>query len=527
MAKRIFDVSIHMNEMGDTKAGVPEENYLAIYPTSTHQLAITNSDGDINELYNASNIPVCSDEVAGIAKVDGTTIISTEGVLSAGDGVVINPMTAAGDLIVGGEAGVPGNLAAGAGGQCLMISEGNLPAWEDLPVSSDTVAGIAQVDGTTIISTEGVLSTDESVVINPMTAAGDLIVGGESGVPSRFGIGNANQILATNSAADAPVWIDNLQFANPMTGIGDMIIGGTSGAATKLSAGTDGYLLKMSSGSPAWAPNINYVDFLTTDWVVDGANFSLTIAASALPFGGSRDLLLQVSDASGNLVNINSAINESGDIILTSNSTFDGKLLVSGGASGEISTSGGGVWTKLYTSVPTEADAASVEFVDIFSDDYTKYRVYFDIGCKLGSGQTATTFTALAGPAGATPSYYTSDYNGCLFWNSNMASSSTGVFSSTLRSYNFSAYTNFMFQALTMDHAQGVFRGYMEIERNSGLWNAIIRWSRKTELLTYPAPNHGMCTWYIEQPVSALKFYDSNANNTIMAGAQITVYGIK
>lgn len=403
MAKRIFDVSIHMNEMGDTKAGVPEENYLAIYPTTTHQLAITNSDGDVNELYNATNIPVCSDETAGIA----------------------------------------------------------------------------QVDGTTIVATDGVLSTDASVVINPMTAAGDLI------------------------------------------------IGGTEGAATKLSAGSDGYLLKMSSGSPAWAPNINNLDFLTTDWVFDDPNYTLTIDASSLPFGGSQDLLLQVSDSTGNIVNINSTINSDGDVILTSNATFDGKLLISGGASGEIGSSGDSVWTKLYTSVPTETDAASVEFVDIFNDDYTKYRVYFDIGCKLGSGQTTTELNALAGPAGATPSYYTADYNGCLYWNSNMSSTSTGVFSSTSRSYNFSAFPNFMFQTASMDQAQGVFRGYMEIERNSGLWNAIIRWRRKTELLTYPVPNHGMCTWYIEQPVSALKFYDSNANNTIMAGAQITVYGIK
>lgn len=527
MAKRIFDVSIHMNEMGDTKAGVPEENYLAIYPTTTHQLAITNSDGDVNELYNATNIPVCSDETAGIAQVDGTTIISTEGVLSTDASVVINPMTAAGDLIVGGTEGEPGNLAAGTAGQCLTISEGDLPAWEDLPVSSDTVAGIAQVDGTTIISTEGVLSTGSDVLINPMTTAGDLIIGGAEGAPGRFGIGTANQILSTNSAADGPVWIDNLQFANPMSAAGDLIVGGTEGAATKLSAGSDGYLLKMSSGSPAWAPNINNLDFLTTDWVFDDPNYTLTIDASSLPFGGSQDLLLQVSDSTGNIVNVNSTINSDGDIILTSNATFDGKLLISGGASGEIGSSGDSVWTKIYTSVPTETDAASVEFVDIFNDDYTKYRVYFDIGCKLGSGQTATTLIALAGPAGATPSYYTSDYSGCLYWNSNMGSTSTGVFSSTTRSYNFCQYTNFMFQALTNDQAQGVFRGYMEIERDSGLFNAIIRWRRKTELLTYPAPNHGMCTWYIEQPVSALKFYDTNANNTIMAGAQITVYGIK
>lgn len=451
MAKRIFDVSIHMNEMGDTKAGVPEENYLAIYPTTTHQLAITNSDGDVNELYNATNIPVCSDETAGIA----------------------------------------------------------------------------QVDGTTIVAVEGVLSTDASVVINPMTAAGDLIVGGTEGAPGRFGIGAANQILSTNSAADAPVWIDNLQFANPMTAVGDLIIGGTEGAATKLSAGSDGYLLKMSSGSPAWAPNINNLDFLTTDWVFDDPNYTLTIDASSLPFGGSQDLLLQVSDSDGNIININSAINAEGDIILTSNATFDGKLLISGGASGEIVSSSEGVWTKLYTSTPTVSDAASVEFTDIFSDAYTKYRVYFEVGCKLGSGQTTTTLLALAGPAGATPSYYTAGYNGCLYWGSNMGSTSTGVFSSTLRSYNFCQYTNFIFQTVGSDQAQGVYRGYMEIQRTSGLFNAFINWRRKTELLTYPVPNQGVSTWYIEQPVCALKFYDTNANNTIMAGAQITVYGIK
>lgn len=42
-------------------------------------------------------------------------------------------------------------------------------------------------------------------------------------------------------------------FENPMTAAGDIIIGGTSGAATRLQAGTDGHVLTLSSGVPSWA----------------------------------------------------------------------------------------------------------------------------------------------------------------------------------------------------------------------------------------------------------------------------------
>lgn len=42
-------------------------------------------------------------------------------------------------------------------------------------------------------------------------------------------------------------------MSNPMTTAGDIIIGGTSGAPQRLAAGTDTYVLTMVSGSPAWA----------------------------------------------------------------------------------------------------------------------------------------------------------------------------------------------------------------------------------------------------------------------------------
>jgi len=42
-------------------------------------------------------------------------------------------------------------------------------------------------------------------------------------------------------------------MTNPMTAAGDIIIGGASGAPTRLARGTDGQVLTLTSGSPAWA----------------------------------------------------------------------------------------------------------------------------------------------------------------------------------------------------------------------------------------------------------------------------------
>lgn len=43
-------------------------------------------------------------------------------------------------------------------------------------------------------------------------------------------------------------------MVNPMTTAEDLIVGGTGGAATRLPAGSDGQILAMSGGSVTWAP---------------------------------------------------------------------------------------------------------------------------------------------------------------------------------------------------------------------------------------------------------------------------------
>lgn len=62
------------------------------------------------------------------------------------------------------------------------------------------------------------------------------------------------------SATDVQGAIDELEgmvggggMANPMTTAGDIIIGGASGSPARLAAGTNGYVLTIASGAPTWA----------------------------------------------------------------------------------------------------------------------------------------------------------------------------------------------------------------------------------------------------------------------------------
>lgn len=87
---------------------------------------------------------------------------------------------------------------------------------------------------------------------NPMTAAGDLIVGGEDGAADKLAKGTDGKVLKMVSGA--PAWADDSAgMTNPMTTAGDLIVGGADGVAERLGKGTDGQVLSMVSGAPAWA----------------------------------------------------------------------------------------------------------------------------------------------------------------------------------------------------------------------------------------------------------------------------------
>lgn len=130
------------------------------------------------------------------------------------------------------------------------------------------------VDATTNIAVWVELTASPSLV-NPMTTAEDIIVGGSGGAPARLAKGTDGQIL--KMVAGVIAWAaETAGFANPMTTPGDMIVGGTSGAAGRLAKGTDGQALKMVAGAVAWAADADtkpfpsaYVEYISTPTLTD------------------------------------------------------------------------------------------------------------------------------------------------------------------------------------------------------------------------------------------------------------------
>jgi hypothetical protein len=80
---------------------------------------------------------------------------------------------------------------------------------------------------------------------NPMTTAGDLILGGASGTAGRLAKGSDSQVLTVDPTTHLPVWAASGGFADPTTTKGDLIAHGSS--TTRLPVGTDGQVLTADS----------------------------------------------------------------------------------------------------------------------------------------------------------------------------------------------------------------------------------------------------------------------------------------
>lgn len=124
------------------------------------------------------------------------------GVISGGSGMS-NPMTTAGDLIIGGSSGTPARLAGdttNANHFLRSLSAGGVaaaPTWEALTATD--IPTIAQSQVTSLV-------TDLSAkMTNPMTTIGDIIYGAASGAPTRIPAGSAGQALISAGGA-APAW---------------------------------------------------------------------------------------------------------------------------------------------------------------------------------------------------------------------------------------------------------------------------------------------------------------------------------
>lgn len=95
--------------------------------------------------------------------------------------------------------------------------------------------------------------------------------------PSSYS-GYGGKLVAVNAGATALEFVDSptAGMDNPMTAAGDIIVGGADGAATRLAAGAEGQVVTIVSGVPAYAAPSGGVDAVGfQDTAIDAYNDSL------------------------------------------------------------------------------------------------------------------------------------------------------------------------------------------------------------------------------------------------------------
>lgn len=184
--------------------------------------------------YNQAVVPLDGTETTMVRQGGFQVAVAVPDLLT-GTGAMLNPMTSAGDLILGGVSGVPLRLPAGSTSEVLSIDVSGLPVWRL-----------------------------ETGFASPMTMTGDLIVGGSGGTPARLGIGTEDQVLKVQSGA--PVWAEDEGMVNPMTTAGQLVVGGVGGDPVALTVGSTGQVLRVVGGVPVWQTLGTAADADTTDF---------------------------------------------------------------------------------------------------------------------------------------------------------------------------------------------------------------------------------------------------------------------
>ena len=137
-----------------------------------------------------------------------------------------------------------GDITLTQSSNTLTLAGGNLA----LGTNSITMTGALGATGGRIL--KGWFTDIE--VTNTITGTASLVTGFTRNSGTLTLAGGHGITLTTTGTTSLTLPTSGTLAINPMTTAGDLVIGGTSGAPTRLAAGTDGYTLTMIGGAPAW-----------------------------------------------------------------------------------------------------------------------------------------------------------------------------------------------------------------------------------------------------------------------------------
>ncbi len=249
----------------------------------------------------------------------GQQVTVTVSDLLTGTGVMLNPMTGPGDLILGGVAGAPLRLPAGSTSEVLSIDVSGLLVWRP-----------------------------ETGFASPMTMTGDLIVGGSGGTPARLGIGTEDQVLKVQSGA--PVWAEDEGMVNPMTTAGQLVVGGVGGDPAALTVGSTGQVLRVVGGMPVWQTLGTAADAAVTDFAPAVHGHAAANITDSTTAGRA---LLTAADAAAQRASLGlgtAALEDVGDFAPVSHTHALSDLTQSGATTGQVIEWNGTAWVPATPS---------------------------------------------------------------------------------------------------------------------------------------------------------------------------------
>lgn len=298
-------------------------------------------------------LPVASTTVLGGVKVDGTTVLISDGVISStggsGGGVTDHGLlTGLGDddhtQYLNTTRGDARYSQTGHSHSLNNLTEKSYNSLTDKP-SIPSIAGLLNetahdsldhigLIGVLGIGTTGTTAcagndsrlsdsrtpTTHSHAQSDVTDLTTAIAAKQATLVSGTNIKTINGASVLGSGDIATIGI-----TNPMTAAGDLIIGGTDGAPTRLAKGADGQVCTLVSGVPAWAAasgdgsgNLRVADVLTSETISSWA----TAGLSNIAYKFSAQI---ITAAVGSiLMQINSGNPAGSEIHLSGNSTIWG-----------------------------------------------------------------------------------------------------------------------------------------------------------------------------------------------------------